>query len=93
MPRKPVVQRTMIVTTGEIAILNHSDGSIKYVTLSMPRQVTESKMLSYAKAVYDDETQHAVFVRKMTKTINHYKMDEQIYIDSAKLISSNTITK
>ena len=91
MPRKPVVQRTMIVTTGTVGIMRHSDGSINYVTVKMPRSVTESKMLSRAKTIYDTADQHAVFVKTMTKTECTYKMDEQQYIDNAALIAEMEI--
>ena len=91
MARKRMVTRTILTTRATVLCMDTESLKSEYKDVILPRTYKdEEKLFKAVKNAIDTDTYKAVKIEETSSVETLYGMDEQDFIDNAKILDPNT---
>lgn len=91
MARKRMVTRTILTTKATVLCMDTESLKSEYKDVILPRTYKdEEKLFKAVKNAVDTDTYKAVKIEETSSVETLYGMDEQDFIDNAKILDPNT---
>ncbi len=91
MARKRMVTRTILTTKATVLCMDTESLASEYKDVILPRTYKDNeKLFKAVKAAIDTDTYKAVKIEETSSVETLYGMDEQDFINSAKILDPNT---